>query len=481
MNQNSQQPIILDIKDLIFVLLKKIWIIILSGVVFALLIIGFKYYSFIKSSQNNDDLSVLDISNKLSGESDVDFLDRVHNVNHAKDLINNIDVFNFQIENQRTYVSDSVFMQINSENEAVTTANLIIQINDTNITGSDLALVSSYQQYILSGEYLDSLADELGIKQGYLTELIKVEYKTANNVINANDNTENVGIISLTVIGTTTDLTNRIMDIIIDSAISKCEEYNKTMPSHTISVAARQSTYLVDNNTRDRQINVTNRFESLQQQITNFDKALDGVANSLGLSKSSLYAYYSFDDSEISSSSFSTRSVIKYSLVGFVLGSILVLLYISFDYLFNKKFSTQACFFCRFNGLKNLGVVKPDYKRSRYIRFIDIKSGDDNELSPDKYNVLLSANIKNTINGMNKVLITGTADISKIRDLIMKLGIIADVKDSIFVNPECLEKIKDYDGIILVEQRNYSDCKKIAEEIRFIENANIKLIGAVVL
>ena len=39
----------------------------------------------------------------------------------------------------------------------------------------------------------------------------------------------------------------------------------------------------------------------------------------------------------------------------------------------------------------------------------------------------------------------------------------------------------DYDGIIIVEQRQYSKCKLVEEEIKMIENAHAKLIGAIIL
>ena len=82
---------------------------------------------------------------------------------------------------------------------------------------------------------------------------------------------------------------------------------------------------------------------------------------------------------------------------------------------------------------------------------------------------------------MNKVLFTGTAETTKIEKLVKDLGLKFDVKASVFDDPGCLETISEYDGIIIVEQRNYSDCSLIAEELKLIENVNTKLIGAIVI
>ena len=93
----------------------------------------------------------------------------------------------------------------------------------------------------------------------------------------------------------------------------------------------------------------------------------------------------------------------------------------------------------------------------------------------------MANNIKNITSGMNKVLVTGTADFSKIEGFVKSLGIKAVVKSSFFNEPQGLENIADYDGIIIIEQRNYSKCKLVEEEIKMIENAHAKLIGAVIL
>ena len=82
---------------------------------------------------------------------------------------------------------------------------------------------------------------------------------------------------------------------------------------------------------------------------------------------------------------------------------------------------------------------------------------------------------------MDKVLVTGTADNSRIKNLVKDLGIKADVEDSFFIDPSTLGILSEYDGVIIIEQRDYSDCKDIAEEISLISNAHTHLIGAIIL
>lgn len=480
MNQNNQQPQPFDIKDIFFVMLKKIVIIVLVGILFAACICGYKIFAN-KNNTSSIDEKVLDISERLPGESDLEYSDRVLDVNHAVDLINAIDTLNNQIDNLRTYVSDSVLMKINSENEAVTSVNIVVSVDEPQTNGGDVALLSLYKQFILSGEYLTYISDEYGVNQGYITELVKADYSLPT-VVNENSiDSKAVGIINVSVIGPDTEITNTIMDCILENVDNKCFELNNSTLSHRVASVSRQTSYVVDSTTRDKQYTLNNRFEILQQQIAGFDKSLDTIATKLGVDKSNLYSYFTYNDYIIDNHTVSIGSYIKYIAAGFVVGAAIVMFIILLNYLYSNKFSTQSQFFCRYNSLDKIGVLKPNTKRTKLSKYIDVLSGDDNTLSNDNFNKLLAANIKNITGGLNKVLVTGTVDNTVIVELVNKLGIEVDIKNSIFVDPTLLEIINNYDGIIIVEQRKSSRYNMVDEEIRLLSNAHSKLLGAIVI
>ena len=477
MDSNTQQPIEIDFRDLLFVIIKKIGFVILAGIVFAGALFGYKLISNVK------DANVLDTSIMLEDETDTKYAERVLNVNRAEDIINSIDALNAQTEMQRTYVANSIIMQIDPLNEAVTTAQFVVIIDDSSANGMDKALVSSYWEDILSSDYLVNLSEELGTEQNYLKELVQVEYSSSSAVIVNNEGSVgSVGTLTITVIGPVTDYTDKIMDCVIEEINSKYNEFNDTITNHTITLAARQSFYMVDNNTRDLQYNAANRFGSIQKQIETYDESLDKLVSELGVSsKESLYEYFSSDSVTGSGDSYSWGSAIKFAVIGLLGGAFIALLIVFVKYIFGKRFETQAKFFGRFSRVYKIGVAKPDGKRSGFSKLIDLKTGDDNELSAENSLKLMAANIKNLTSGMNKILVTGTADTSKIKVLLSELKIDADVKESIFADPTTLAQISEYDGVIIVEQRNYSDCKKVAEELSLIANTSTKLIGAIVI
>lgn len=475
MDSNNQQTREINLKALFFVILKKSGIILVVGVILAAGLFCFKMI------HNNKNADILDASQRLDGETDVEYSERVLNIQRAEDIINSIDALNGQIENQRQYMTESILMQINAENEAVTTANVVVTVNGNPTSGIDKAILASYSQDLLSGDYLTGLAEELDTDQGYLLELIKVDYSPSSSVVvDPAGDFGSAGTITITVIGPSADYSEQIMDLILDEINTVSAELNDSIAPHSIVVSGKQTFYKVDNNTRDLQYNAINRFETIQKQITTYDDSLKEIASDLGVdNKDSLYSYFSFNSNEQKQTSMG--GAIKFAVIGFAAGVFIVLCAVVVDYLFGKKFASQSKFFGRFPKIKRIGVIKPEKKRSAFAVFVDRKTGDDNELTDDNNLKLIAANVKNLTVGMNTVLFTGTSETERINALVSKLGVKADVKESFFTDPACLELISKYDGVIIVEQRNHSDIRLISEELELIDNTNTQLVGAIII
>ena len=467
----------IDIRDLMFVVLKKIGIILLSGIVISCALFFYKYNSSVSAA------NTLNAEVKLNGETEFDYLKRVRNINRAIDIFESIDKLNEQVDVQRAYVSDSIIMRIDATNEAVTTAQFVFTINKNYTAGIDNALVSSYSTYLISGSYLEDLANDLGTRQEYLNELIKVDYSENSSVIfNTEGSLGCTGNVTITVIGPSFDYTDKVMDCIIGELDARHNELDSSLISHSISMVGRQNSYMLDNHTRDLQYNAANRFEVIQKQIDSYNDSLDKLASALGVkNRDNLYNYFHNIDSKVDASNVARYKAVKSAVIGFVVVVFFMFLFITINYVFGKKFITQTSFFDRFQDVRKIGVVKPERKRSAYSVLIDRKTGDDNDLS-DEINIkLLAANIKNLTSGMNKILVTGTADPKIVKDVVSKLNLKFEVKDSFYVDPSCLESLSDYDGVILVEQRSYSLNKNVSEELDYIRNADTELIGAIIV
>lgn len=480
----SEEESSISIRDLLYAILKKIGIILVVALLLSVVLFAYKFFKKTQSS------NVLDTSIRLSGETDVQFQTRVQNVDRAKDIVQAISRVNGQIENQRKYITDSVFMQINAENEYESTVQVVIKLKDSDSTGADSALISAYNLDIEAGDYLNDYAFETGTKADYIKELMTFTFSPYDSNVTALDNEVNRTIsMYVRIKGPSQEFIDRVSDIVVEEFNRKYDELNKSVVPHTMNVIGVQKNVKVDSVTRDSQVNQTARLETLQKQVVNYYDSLDVVAKSLGLSgKDELLSHFNDIESGISvvsSGEVSAKSKIKPSLkfavIGFAAGFVFVTVVIILAYVFAKKVATQAQFFSVFTDVKKIGVMKPSAKRSKLVTCLDIKTDDDTKMSAENNKKLILANYDNLTRDLKKVLITGTGDKKAMGDAVKSIGIKGDFKPDIFSNPDILKDISGYDGVVLLEQRKVSLYRNVANEISLINNSGVDIIGAIII
>lgn len=489
MNLKNNEPEI-NIKDLIYFLLKKIVPMIIAG---AILGGTLGSYRVLQRMKTND---VLDASTKLNdSESDVQYELRVQNINKARVYAEMIDNINLQISHQREYIANSIYMQIDAENVYQSTAQITLTIQNNDTNGIDAALFGAYEREIKAGNYLDEYAKSIDKKTDYIKELISFSSSVSSNTIISVDNSVNrVGSMYISVLGPSREFCDEVINLVICEVENVYDELNLSVAPHSIALVGIQQIQKIDNGIRDGQINNIGSINSLQLQITNYNGYLDTVAKDLHLNgKEDILAYFdehpevvvngiptSTSEKNISRMA-NIKPGIKYFAVGFVFGVFLVAFYISLHYVFGKKIYTQAQFFCMFKHICKIGVLKPTKKRSKYHKFLDIKSEDDFLISEENVKLLIKANYNNLTREYKRILITGTGESKQMEIVVSSLGINGDFKPDIFSNPNVLSSVPDYDAIILIEQRNYSMIKVVDKEIQLINNGGTPIVGAIII
>ena len=480
----SEEGSTISIRDLIYLLLKKFGIILVVAVLLGGVLFAYKFF------KKNQTANVFDTSVKISGESDAHYQVRAQNVDRAKDIVLAISRVNGQIENQRKYITDSVFMQINAENEYESTVQVVIKLKDSDSTGSDSALISAYNLDIEAGDYLNDYAFEIGTKADYIKELMTFTFSPYDSNVTALDNEVNRTIsMYVRIKGPSQEFIDRVSDIVVEEFNRKYDELNKSVVPHTMNVIGVQKNVKVDSVTRDSQVNQTARLETLQKQIVSYNDSLSVIAKDLGLGgKEDIINYFDqlesgvtgFTHNEVSTAS-KIKSSLKYGLIGFAGGFVLAAVVIFLVYIFAKKVTTQAQFFNVFSDVRKIGVLKPSSKRSKFVINLDIKSEDDTSMTVENNKKLILANYENLTKTRKKVLITGTGDKKAMGDAVKSIGIKGDFKPDIFSNPDILKNISDYDGVVLLEQRKVSLYKNVANEISLINNSGVDIIGAIII
>ena len=489
MNPNNKESEI-NIKDLFLFLLKRIVSMFIAG---AVLGCALGSYRVLQRMKTND---VLDASTKLNdSETDVQYELRVQNINKARVYAEMIDNINLQIDHQRDYIANSIYMQIDAENVYQSTAQITLTLQNNDTNGVDSALFGAYEREVKAGNYLDQYAKQIDKKPDYIKELISFSSSAASNTIISVDSSVNrVGSMYISVYGPSREFCDEVMDLVISKVQSVYDDLNTSVAPHTIALVGVQQIQKIDNGIRDGQISHTGTINSLQNQITTYNDQIDKVAKELGLSdKEAILEYFNehpdvkvngipSDVSEVSVSRFNNlKPGIKYAASGFILGVFLVFVFFFLKYFIGKHFSTQAQFYCAYPNICNIGVLRPIGKRSKFVKFIDIKSEDDNKMSDENNKKLIFSNYVNLTRNFSKVLITGTGDVKIMNDVVKSLNLKGDFKPDIFSNPDVLASVPDYDAVVLLEQRNCSVRKTIDKEISLISNGGTPIVGAIII
>lgn len=479
MDTEYNQSIEIDLKDLFCYVLKHIVAILVVAVVMGCVGASYAYVKG-RGGASSTTTNVLNLDVRLPGESDDEYNNRANKVNQGYAVVQAINALSSQVEMQNNYISNSLLMQLDPINTATSSVQLVITLRPGTSYSITDALYTSYENDIRSGDYLNEVADELGYDAGLLPELISVSDRNSDNYV-INDSSPVIQTIDIKVYGESLDVTEAITDSIINEVINKSSEFNSSIVQHDIAITGRQSTVGYNSSVRDAQYSAVNTINTLQGQINSENTILDSIAKQLKLTdRNSFYEPSSADvtsDGRLRLRS----SMFKSGGIGSILGILLVVGVFTLYYVFGRRFISQSQFFLTFRDLSKIGVLKPSDKRSAYIELLDRISGDDTSLSTDNNNGIIIANYKNLTSEMGRVLITGTVDSELANSVINALKLEGDIKLNIFENPDILKTASDYDGIVLIEKRGYSNKKAVSEEIKLLKNSGTKIVGSIII
>ena len=490
MLDSNDNDSMLSLKDLLYAVLRNLGIVLIAAV-----LLGGALFAYKITSKEVAISEKVDFTAKKATESDFEYQTRIKKIDRARDIVNAMDRVNYQIEHQRNYLAESVYMQIDPENVYESKSQFVITLNDNLTSGVDRALISAYQNAVWSGDYLDEYAAKNGFKADYIKEVIYFDTQVSDGAILSTENSAGkVASFNVRVIGPSSEFANEVVELVNKKVLSEYSKIKASVADHALTSVGARENIKVDSQIRDNQANQTYRLETLQKQNVTFNDTLDQIAKDLGVSdKEELIDYFSAEqeakdagdtvtDAETDVSFLATiKPGIKYGAIGFIAGFFIVAVILVLVYVFGKKITTQAQFFGKFKSVKKIGVLKPTGKRCKFTEYIDIKSEDDSKMSKENNIKLISNNYNNIIKGMDKIIITGTGDKKAMDEAVKKLGLKGDYKPDIFSDPDILKVIPDYDGVVLLEQRNVSLFKTVANEIDLINAAGTKIVGAIII
>ncbi len=486
MNDYTSQPIEIDLKDLMCFVLKKWGVLLIAGVICAVLLSSFKYVSDRKKSATPAIVTnVLDIDVMLPGETEEEYNNRVKTVNNARDVMTNIVALTDLAAIQNEYINSSIYMDLDPLNVATSNAQVLLTLDSDALYGHREALENAYSYDLISGDYLDDTASEYGYDKTLIIELISVRTSTDSDGVNLIEygSGENVILLTLSVCGPSIEFTDAVLDSMLDEVANKASELSSTVVRHSMTVTGRQSYVSFSAEVRDSQVVAVNTLNTLYSQINSENGILDNLAKQLGLTDRNDFYELINEETNVSEPAVavSFKDIIKFCLIGFVVGLIIIAAYYAVAYIMGRKIITQAQFSALYSDVKIIGVSKPLGKRTALNSFLDRMSGDDSKVSADNINKIIGANYGNLTLGMNKILITGTADKGFAKKAVKEFGLNGDIEFNLFENPSVLRDASSYDGIVLIEQRGLSEKRVVSDELSLLKNSGAKIVGAIIL
>ena len=454
MNNTYEQEI--DLKDLIFYILKRWRSVLFIAVVLAVLIGGSKIWPGALKYQNKQYLA------ELQETYDTDLKNyRVTKEGYER----NIETLTQNIDYEEKYEKNSVLFQLDPYNKWVAKMDLFLEINEENgvITMVDPAdsLVKAYSSILRSESSLKEASKENAIETRYLRELINIEENIDGNMI------------TVSVTYKDGEGAQKILGNILEGVNARQSELKSSLGTHSVILMNGETSMVADQELADSQNERVNSLSEMQTRLEEAQRSLDELEEPqapTGLSFKGVL-----------------KSAVKYGVLGAILGGFMTAFVWCVIYVINPRLHSAEEFKNRF-GVKILGAFSQEGKEKKNLGIDTWLEKLEGRVSFSREDVLkrIIANISIYMEKERTVLLTGTAEPDLLRSIETEIKdsfpeVSFEVRADMNRNPETLTALPTADGVILVEKCGVSKYKDIENELETIHNLNKKIIGCIIL
>lgn len=479
--QNYEQEI--DLKDLMFSVLRRWRPIILIAIIFALLLGGLKVFKGLGQIKDAE----------FMAEKEQEYQDSLdqYEISKAR-LSKEIENIKNSLESQNEYMEKSILMNINPYDEYAASASFYVSTDYQIMPGmvyqnpdTAASIMAAYMSMIQDGEMYNYVLRGMdsSLERRYLQELVTVTPNYDNNMF------------SIRVIHSTEEGAEHIMSLIMDSL----EEYNSIITQaigpHNLSVikdarpaaseaasfsgtddtASEMDVYTtVDLELEKWQQDQSLRTETLNQSLTDKTKELSEMkepANSMP------------------SRTGAVKSGIKYAVLGGILGAFMAVFFICVAFLMSDKLNNEKELRRRYN-LMVLGVFGAKKRKQIFScidHFLDRLEGVQTEkMSDDTMRSVVAANVMNYVGEAKKILLVTSSDSMVLDSVSNQISpVLPDLSLMVGGNldweAEAIKKAADCDAVILVEKRGTSTFSGIERELGMVKSLDKKVLGCIIL
>lgn len=466
MNTQNAYEQEIDLKDLLFAILRKWKPIIASMVIFAVLIGGakgvltYRNYSDPEAVKNRTETYETE---QQQYEDSKNILER-----EIKNITDDI-------ANRQDYMENSLLMNMSPYDVGEARADLFIKTDYEIMPGMTYqnidytnTILQSYQSLITSTAFLEHIARSTGMKDWYLQELITVE--RGNTTITGTNISELTNLLTIRVKHSSVTEAEDLLDDILKQVGALSRQINGSIGEHTVDVISRSSGSIVDLALATKQKEERERLDSLESALVEKETALKELKEPEMNSPTKMVA---------------VKSAIKYSVLGAVLGAFMIIFIVCVFFVMSDKLYSSKELRNRFR-VKVLGELSQGKKAGKIDALIDRLEGKAASNTADVEYEVIAANIKNYTDGIKTLLVSGTAAPDFIVQVVKQLaghlpGMQIVAGGNILQDAETIRKLSQCDGVVLVEQCGLSTYQAIGWELEKICDLKKEIIGTIIV
>ena len=366
------------------------------------------------------------------------------------------------IEQQQTYLEESVLMQLNPYSYYDATVHLYVETEDQILPDTDSQKVVSkaadvlhaYEAMLLSGPVVQSLADVLETQSRYVLEILTVEQ------------TSDASALVLNIKLPTEDAAQEILTLVENRMDAAAAQINRDVVTHRATITAQSVNEKLDMKLSDAQQEAYVRLTEMKTALTEIeDEGKQLVA----------------PVSQTSSVWDAVKKAVVWAVVGAVLGAfvtvgVLWVAHIASDKVYAARNLTNR------TGIKVIGTVCTQIKNpvDRFVYRLEGRAGQAREIGA------VSTDIACRAKEAKRLLITGSTEAAQ-RELIVEAvakampGVRVEDRGNILCAAEAMEALSQCDSVVLVEKAGVSSYDAVRRQIGIICDYEKEILGCVLL
>ena len=397
-----------------------------------------------------------------------------------------IERFQTKIDAKQNYFNDSVLMQINPHQECVSSVSMVVRtpgLENADETKSNAAqtesgsivnasnVVHAYNDFIKNGISYESFAQELGVPEQSVRELVLVIV----------DQFHFSSVFQIQARSADMDFSARLMDYILQQIEEKKGAFRDTLGEYELNVVSRNEETVVDTFLLQQQTDLQNTIATMQRNLQTSQTALKELIKPTEATGASMKQIL--------------KHGIKYGVVGMAGGIFLMILLHAIRILMKGRILTDDELNVAY-GLRNIITLPAGASRreprSFIDRFVEKLVSDAPDMSSAAANDVLIAKVENlsAADEIRKVLLVGTVGGTRLESFANRLSkrakesgspITFEASADIDKDAEAVRRLRTADACIVVEEVGETAYRDAAEVIELLLASGKPVLGTVYL